>query len=370
MPELADMPDLSAAMERLEAAEAAETPAPQEAFTQQGDPNNPQPPADQPTDGTEQPSDLPTDTPAAAEQPAAGKVENPNKPADQPEAGKPAPAKKPEPKPGDQPDKSQFAKDKARRDDSWKALNSQKDQFTKDQAAFKAEREYFEREKRQFEEQRAKASARYTPEQYEQGAQSKQEQANQLELQADGLDKRADALENDDKYAEAQKLRDQARGLRDEASFAKGTAKRLTEMAKHVRDNPDPTAEQVKARTQQAIRDYTMAAAKSWPDMAKEGSDFQKQVVGHIQEARKAGLEVNDHPVLLYHAARLTAAETAAARVPGMAKELGELRAKVKELEALTNPGGGEAAAQNLQHDRQNTDEEEGAALRGIALTI
>lgn len=366
MPELADMPDLSAAMERLEAAEAAETPAPVEAFVQQGDPNDPQPPAGQPGEGTEPPSDLPTGTPAAAEATAAGKVENPN-----PEpAAKPAAEKKPEPKPGETPAQSQFAKDKARRDDSWKALNGQKEQFSKDQAMFKAERDYFEREKRQFEEQKAKASARYTPEQYEQGAAAKLEQANQFELQADGLDKRADALENDDKYAEAQKLRDQAKGLREEASFNKGTARRLSDMARHTRENPDPTAEQVKARTQQAIRDYTMAAAKSWPDMAKEGSEFQKQVVGHIQEARKGGLDVNDHPVLLYHAARLTAAETAAARVPGMEKELGELRAKVKELEALTNPGGGESAAQNLQHDRQNSDEEEGAALRGIALTI
>jgi myosin heavy subunit len=359
------MPDLNEAIARLDAAESAETPPAKESFVQeQVDPNAATQPTPEQTPGTDQPSNLTdADTQAAAElKPTPDKVEN--APVDE------------TPKPGDKPadkapDKSSpFAKDKARRDESWKKLNEEKTAIQKERDAIKAERDYIAREKQQIEEARAKASAKFTPEEYEASAKEKAEVANTLELQADGLEKRAEALENADRYDEAKQMRAKAQELREDSAFQKGAAKRLAEMAKHTRENPDPTLQQIQQRNQQKVRDYTMEAAKKWPDMAKEGSTFQKTVVGHLQAARAAGLQVNENPVLIYHAARLTAAETAAACVPALNKELGELRAKVKELEAFTSPGGGLTSAQQLGHDRPASEEEEGAALRGVAVSI
>lgn len=366
MPEVATMPDLDAAMAKLEAAEAAETPPPAPAFEQrEADPNAPaeQPPGEQPA-GEAQPSNLPDDgTPAAAEPEPAPEAEV-DKPADQPPA-------KPAAKPADKaPDKGAFAKDQDRREKTWKNINERKTALDRREGELKAREDYLARQEQTFKESQAKASNRYTPEQYEESSKGKVELAQNLELQADGLDKRADQLEEGDKFAEAEQMRAKARELREDAAFHKGAAKRLKEMAQHARENPDPTAEQVRQRNQQAVKDYTMEAAKAWPDMAKEGSPFQRKVVEHLQAARKAGLDVNDHPVLIYHAARLTAAEAAAASVPALTKELGELRAKVKELEAFATPAGGDSAPAQVQHERQLSEEEEGAQLRTMAANL
>lgn len=74
-------------------------------------------------------------------------------------------------------------------------------------------------------------------------------------------------------------------------------------------------------------------------------------------------------PSAIYHASKLAAAElkaqqyqTESARVPGLVKELGELKAKVKELEAMTTPGSS-TTAQRLGSSQ--TDEE--AELEAMA---
>jgi len=362
MPGIAELPDVADAMKLLDAAESAETPPPTEAFEQREVEAQTRQPESQPKPAEAKPGDLPDGTQAAADPNATAtpKVE------DSPTAEAP----KPGDRPAAAPAKDSFARDKARRDDSWKKLNEEKSAFQQERDQFKAERDYHARERQQFEQERAKAANRYTPEQYEQGSAVNAEKAATLELQADGLEKRAAAAEEADRYDEAKRLRSDAGGLRKKAAYHEELAGQLKAEAQHKRENPDPDAAKLEQSRQQSLRDYTMEANKRWPDVFKQGSELNKTVVAHIQAARQSGLEVKDHPVLIYHAARLTAAEAAAACVPGLNKELGELRAKVKELEALTSPGGGTSAPANLQHDTPKTDEEEGASLRNTAVAM
>lgn len=342
---------LEAAMARLEAAEAAEPPIPAP-LLEQKDGNTPelkeptQAAAQTTEEGETKPDSLPTDTPA--------------------EAAKPKPATNTPPK---QEEGSKFARDKARRDDSWKALNAEKEAHAKAVATLKAEQDLLARERAQLQEQRAKVSNKYTPEQYEQAAASKAQESESLDLQADGLERKAEKAEENGEFGQAEKFKAQAKEMRDAATYQRGVARQMKEYGEHLRKNPEPTVQQIQAQKQQQVRDYTLKAAQSWPDLAKDGSPFQQTVARHLQAAREAGLDVNEHPSLMYHCARLTAAETAAARVPGMEKELGELRAKVKELETLTAPGGGQSSAQVIQMPKTLTHEQEGEELRAIAMT-
>lgn len=347
MPELETMPDLNDAIARLDAAEAAETPPPEPGQVKQAE-QEPQQPVVPQTDGKETPNEISTaGTPAAAEPKPTGQQSETT------------------PKAGDK-NKSAFAKDQERRDTSWKALNVAKDALQKEQDAFKAQQELHQREVTQFKQKSAKQA--YTPEQYEQASAQKLLLSQRLDLEAEGLEARAEKLEADAKYGEAENLRVQAKDRRETAAAQRGLARQMKETAAEVRQNPDPTAQQVQAQQAQRMRDYTLKAAQQWPDLAKDGSQFQKDVAAHLKAAAEQGIDPNEHPIMMYHAARLTAAETAAARVPVMEKELGEMRAKVKELEALTAPGGGSPSATKFPKERPLTDEEEGQELRQLAL--
>jgi hypothetical protein len=79
-------------------------------------------------------------------------------------------------------------------------------------------------------------------------------------------------------------------------------------------------------------------------------------------------------PGIIYFAAERAALKTASARVPVMENELGELRTKVKDLEALTNPTpsggvsrvrtGGKSAAELSDEELYQSLREEAAAMR------
>jgi alkylhydroperoxidase/carboxymuconolactone decarboxylase family protein YurZ len=88
--------------------------------------------------------------------------------------------------------------------------------------------------------------------------------------------------------------------------------------------------------------------------VAKDGSEFQNTMAAHLQAAANQGLNPEENPVVFYHVARLTAAEATAARVPKLEKELGAAQARVKELEALTAPGGGNSAAQRISTEPED----------------
>ncbi len=311
-----ELPELEA---KLAAAEQSEQPLEFEQ-KEQVDNLEQQPAPTAKVEGEKKPDSLPTDTPATVEKTEAPVVES----------------KKPEPEAG-----SKYAKDAIRRDTSWKALNEQKTTFQREQEAFKAERESFQRQQEQFKIESAKQTHKFTPEQYETGAQSFLQQANDLDLRAKGLDKQAEEHEENGRYAEAEKSKAEADKMREKAIVQRGQAELAKEQADYIRKNPEPTLEALNAKKQQHRQHYTLEAAKKWPDLVKENSEFQKQVALHLNELQKNEPELAEHPSIIYHAARLTAAESSAARVPGLDKEVGELKAKVKELEALTAPTGG-----------------------------
>lgn len=246
-------------------------------------------------------------------------------------------------KPDGKPDnRTEYAKNQERLDKTWKSVNARK-------AELEAKEAEIARREQELTAKAAKAQARYSPEDYEQASVRNQSQAEQLALQAKGLDAQAREFEEDGKYTEAESAKARANDLREQAAYARGVAKQLKEQAEHVRKNPDPTVEQLKAKTQAQLREYTLAAAKEWPDIVKDGSEFQKAVAKNIADARSKGLDENEFPVIRYYSARLAAMESAAARVPGLEKQLGAAAARVKELEALTAPGGGQGSIQNAQ---------------------
>jgi hypothetical protein len=73
-------------------------------------------------------------------------------------------------------------------------------------------------------------------------------------------------------------------------------------------------------------------------------------------------------PGFIYYCAERAALKLAADRVPNLEKELGELRTKVKELDALTNPsprgGGGVQRPKSPKGWDQMSSEEQFDALR------
>lgn len=333
------MPDLSEAIARLDAAEATETPPPAPAQEQAHAEPTETPAAPTSTDTAPKPNSISTDTPAAVD---------PTKPAE--------PVKKLETK---QPT-GNFGKDKQRRDDSWKALNAEKESFAKERSSYEALKAAHTREVEQFKVQQAKKANAFTPEQYEQAAQNRVGQSTQQDEQADAWEARAEQLENAGNFKGAEQAKANAKQLREQAILGRAQSKQFKEMADNQRRNPDPTLEQIRQKNDQQMRGYTLKAVEQWPEFGKQGSEFQKQVAQGLQDARKLGLEVNDNPALLYYAARLVAGETTAARVPAMEKELGVLRARVKELESFTAPGGGSASVQRQSQANQplNDDQE------------
>lgn len=348
-----EMPGLDDAIARLQDAEASEPQPVVEAQVQADGDTKATPPEPNTTEIAEKPDPLKTDTPATTEKKAAEVKQSET------------------PKPGDKPDnRSQFAKDKARRDDSWKALNADKEKLAKDKADFSMQQATLQRQQQQFQIQKQKSQAKFTPEQYLTGANQKNDAATQLELQAKCLMAEATELESNNDFKGAALKEQQANALKEQAAEERAMARqyrRAADVAKNAK--PDPSETELKTKLEGEKRHYTMEAAKFWPEVAKAGSEFQKVMATHLQAAAQAGLSPNDYPIMMFYSARLTAAETAAAGVPGKDKELGELRAKVKELEALTAPGGGSGSAQRQPSGNAPlTEEQEEAALRQEAL--
>jgi hypothetical protein len=230
------------------------------------------------------------DTPAAAEA------------ADKAEGGKPDPAK-----PGEEP-KSRYQKAQERQQNTWQELNAQKEAFKTEQAALKQQREAFEQERQQYQSEREKAEQQFTPEQY---------------------DKAAEKFE--------------AEGKVDLADLARAKADEL-------RKNPPAQRQQKAAQASEAQRrEWTLKTGVDFPEIAKQNSPLQVRVAQLFKEEP----DLKAHPKGIYLAARIASLETEAASVSNLRaekaaqeKELGQLRAKVKEYEALTAPGGPGSASQ------------------------
>jgi len=191
---------------------------------------------------------------------------------------------------------TRYDKAKARQEKSWAELNRQKDEFKAQQLALEAERRKLAEERTSWQKEREKAERRYKPEDYE---------------------KAADDWEAQGKYDLAEAARDRA---------------------KQLREKPDVNAaadQAAKAAQREKLqKEWYSKAAIDFPEVARNGSDQNAK----LKALLAAEPDVLNDPKGMYYASRLVAAETAAARVPVMEKELGELRAKVKELESNTTP--------------------------------
>lgn len=218
---------------------------------------------------------------------------------------------------------SRYEKARRRQDDAWKQINGEKE-------SLRAERERLERERGEFDQQRKAEEARYTPDQYEQAA-KKFDADGKLEL-----------------------------------------AELARQRAKELRDNPPPSPQQAQVLKQEqeahakAMKEWWGKAAVDFPPVAQRGSP-QHQA---LETFLKAEPEAVRSPKGMYYAARLVSAETAAARVPEMEKELGALRAKVKELEALTAPGAQDIPARAGQASGPKSDAEAFADLERLATEV
>jgi hypothetical protein len=284
--------------------------------------------AEQAADTAKVQSETITDTPAAAEDKAQGETLK----AEDTAASLEADAQGQNPNTKDQTpntkeegqkveDKSsKFAKDAARRDTSWKALNAEKTQFQSDRAAFEAEREAFKAER-----EAATEETTVTPEKY------KAFSAN-MQMRADHLTAEADRLEKTGKY-------DEAEAKREEARDCIADVRKANRMADELAKNPPPGPTQRQAKLDAAKREWTLKSAQDFPDLAKEGSEFQTAVGRNYADLKANAPAMYNDPKSIYFVTKLTAAEAASARVPAMEKELSQMKARVKELEALTSPG-------------------------------
>jgi hypothetical protein len=223
-------------------------------------------------------------------------------------------------------ERSRYAKSQDRLAKTWDSVNAEKARIESERVKIEAERADFAKKQAEFEAIRKQAEQpQYTPDDYKNAAQQKRALADHQRAEAD-------RLENAGKFDDAEKLRKTA--LKNDA-----LSEDLAEHAENLRRNPPQGFQQKAAQYEQQKQAWTVEAAKAFPDLAKDGSPFQKTVANHLQALAKQDPSLLANPSVIYHVARLTAAEAAAARVPVMEKELEQLKAKVKEYETLTAPG-------------------------------
>jgi len=230
------------------------------------------------------------------------------------------------------PPSSRFAKNVERQNRSWKELNDQK-------AALKAEQDKLAANRQAWEQQRAQVEQKdkeFAPEQYEQAA---------------------DKWEKEGKFDLADLARTRATHLRQHPP-ERGPA-----------PNPAPPPAAQQAELEAARKEWWAKAAIDFPSVTKEGTP-EHQAMGQFLQNEPAVLQ---SPKALYYAARMVGAEVAASRVPAMEKELGALRAKVKEFEVLTasSPRGvPHGSPQGEVPFNQRSDSEQFADLERTAMEM
>lgn len=198
--------------------------------------------------------------------------------------------------------KSRYQKAQERQQNSWAELNAGKDALKAEQNALRLDREEFQRKTAEHQAKVEKAEQEFSPEQYEAAAKDFE-----------------------------------AKGKFDLAELAKSKADEL-------RKNPPAQREQkAAALVEGQKKEWALKAGVDFPEVARTNSPLQLRVAQLFKEEP----DLKSHPKGIYVAARIASLEAAAASVSTLKsqngvqeKELGQLRAKVKELEALTAPGG------------------------------
>lgn len=320
-PNMPGMDAASALLDEMIAAEAA-TSAPKQGDTEaEASATEEQRTAQGIDENAKAPDSLQTDTPAAAEKPAVSESDKSQKP-----VAKTEPAKA-------ETEKSRYAKSQERLNKTWESVNAEKATVTADKARIESERAELARQKAEFEAIRKQAEQpQHQPDDYAQAATSKKQLA-------------------DHQRAEAQRMEDAGRfsdaeALRKQANKNEAIAEDLAEHAEKLRKNPPASFTQKAQEFEQARKAWTLEAAKAFPELAKDNSPFQLAVASHLQALAKSDPQLMAQPSAIYHVAKLAATELKAqqfqadaARVPVLVKELGELKAKVKDLESMTTPG-------------------------------
>lgn len=355
--------DASARLAELEASDSAAAAAAPE--QEQREPAAP-PAAAAPKDETQNPASKQTDTPAATDK-APG-----DKPAAETEAGKKSdePPKPGEAKPGEGDTKSKFAKSQERLEKTWENVKKRKGEIeAKEQQLTQREQQLREREE-SFKRQAEESQAQHKPEEVENAAKAKYDRAKALNERAEGLEAKAKKLEDDGKYTEAADAMRDAKALRKQANKEEGNADDLKAYAEQLRKNPPPSMVEREAKTEAQRKEWTMKAAQDFPELGKKDSELQKSVAAHLNALWQQDRALASHPQIIYHVTRLAAAETAAARVPGLEKQLGEYKAKVQELEKLTAPAAPGSAQRPGEVKTTKTDEEERAELGELAAAV
>jgi len=270
-------------------------------------------------ESTESPESKTTDTPTAASEKTAEQKAAEQKAAEA--KAKESPQKNAETaKPGE----SRFAKAQERQKRSWDELNAQKE-------ALKAEKDAFEKERAEHAKAREAAEKEFSPEAYDEAARKFEEQ-----------------------------------GKFDLAELAKAKA---AELRKNPPKSPRENAEIANAEQAKQSKEWALKAGIDFPELAKTNSPLQVRVAQLFKEEP----DLKAHPKGIYVAARIASLEAAAAGVTEKDKELGTLRARVKELEKLTSPGGGGSAAAIAAGEKpfeQKSEEEQLAELQKEALEL
>lgn len=263
------------------------------------------------------------------------------------------------------PNASKYAKENARKDTSWKALNEEKAKF--------------ETERKAFQDSVTEAKARFQAD-----VDAFKEEQAQARPNADKYEawSKAEAQKADDLNAAAKKAEDagefdKAEALKAQAAEASGLSKRAKDMAEDVRKNPpqDDKARQEKFVADQ--RTWINKAAQDFPEFGKKDSEVQKGAAEYYRQMTAQIPALNKLPGFVYFCAeradlmlKANSGKAASERVSALEKENGELQAKVKELDALTNPTPQGGVARVTSGGGPKTDDQEYEELRQMAANL
>jgi hypothetical protein len=249
---------------------------------------------------------------------------------------------------------SKYGKDFDRRFHTWAELNKAKDTLATERASFekamKDGRARFDADVLAFQQQ-----SRPTPERFEAWHKAETDKATELETKAKEAGKAGNF--------------DEQERLQAEAAEARAMAKVAKARAEELRKNPPPTVQQEQAKFVADQKQWVSKAAIDFPEFAKKDSPVMKGAAEYYKQMTAQMPFLSKLPGFIYFCAERAQLKTAADRVPALEKELGELKPKLAELEALTNPapgGGGNRIAASKDFE-QMTPEQQYAWLKDHA---
>ncbi len=225
--------------------------------------------------------------------------------------------------------KSRFEKAQERASKSWEEVNAAKAELKAEQEKLAAERAKIEQARQEWEANHREPSAT----EYE-------AHAGRLLAKAKAIEAEAEKLEDAGKYQEAEAKKREALKLTHYAEDAQAAAEQAR------KNPPDKAQAERQAKIEAQRKEWTLKAATDFPAFAKQNTEQAKTAAEIMRIMQQSDPDIARHPKAVYFAAELAEAKCAAARVPDLEKRLTASEARVKELEALTSPGGSGVAGQ------------------------